>query len=129
MIKTLLSAIAAIGLACGAAGCAAAAPAASLDPVAVAPEIYATQLENEHVRAILTTARPGERTPMHSHPGRAAIFLNDCLDRRVNDKGETIERQFAAGAVLWAPAETHGDFRYTFVEECRIIEVEVKQAK
>lgn len=106
-----------------------AAPVEKLDPVVAAPHIYATKLENEHVRAILTTARPGEFTPLHSHPGRAAVFLNDCLDRRTNDKGETVERKFAAGDVLWAPAETHGEFRYTFVEECRIIEVEVKAAK
>lgn len=101
----------------------------NLDPVAVAPQIYATKLENEHVRAILTTARPGEFTPMHRHPGRVAVFLNDCVDRRTNDKGEISERKFAAGDALWAPAETHGDFNYAFVEECRIIEVEVKAAR
>ncbi len=103
-------------------------PAPALDPVKAAPHIYAAKLENEHVRAILTTARPGELTPLHSHPGRVAVFLNACVDRRVNDKGETSERKFAAGDILWAPAETHGDFKYAFVEECRIVEVEVKAA-
>jgi len=106
-----------------------AAKEAYIDPVAVAPQIYSTKLENDYVRTILTTARPGEFTPLHSHPGRVAVFLNDCIDRRTNDKGETVERKFAAGDALWAPAETHGDFAYTFVDECRIIEVEVKAAK
>ncbi len=105
------------------------AAAVNLDPIAAAPQIYSLKLENEHVRAIQTTARPGEFTPLHSHPGRAAVFLNDCIDRRVDENGEPVERKFSAGDVLWAPAETHGDFRYTFVEECRIIEVEVKAAK
>lgn len=104
-------------------------PKPDLDPVVVAPDIYATKLENDYVRAIQTTARPGEMTPLHSHPGRAAVLLDDCIDRRTDGKGEIVERTFAAGDVLWAPAETHGDFRYTFVEECRIIEVEVKGAK
>lgn len=104
-------------------------PSPALDPVRAAPQIYATKLDNEHVRAILTTARPGELTPLHSHPGRAAVFLNDCLDRRVSEKGETVERKFLAGEVVWAPAETHGNYRYSFVEECRIIEVEVKAAR
>jgi len=97
--------------------------------VAVAPEIYSIKLENDYVRTILTTARPGEFTPLHSHPGRVAVFLNDCVDRRVNDKGETVERKFTAGDAVWAPAETHGDFNYAFVDECRIIEVEVKAAR
>lgn len=106
-----------------------AAPQAYIDPVAVAPEIYSVKLENDYVRTILTTARPGEFTPLHSHPGRVAVFLNDCTDRRIDGKGETIERKFAAGDAVWAPAETHGDFKYTFAGECRIIEVEVKAAK
>lgn len=104
-------------------------PSPALDPLKAAPEIYSLKLENEHVRAIETRARPGEFTPLHSHPGRAAVFLNDCVDRRTNEKGEAVERKFAAGDVLWAPAETHGDFRYTFLSECRIVEVEVKAAK
>ncbi len=117
-------------VAMAAAFCAAGAAETSyIDPVAVAPQIYATKLENEHVRTILTTARPGEFTPLHSHPGRVAVFLNDCVDRRTNDKGEIIERKFSAGDAVWAPAETHGGFAYTFVEECRILEVEVKAAK
>ena len=102
--------------------------ARDLDPVRVAPEIYATRLENEHVRVIETTARPGEFTPLHSHPGRVAVFLNDCVDRRTNDKGEWTTRKFKAGEAVWAPAETHGNFAYTFAEECRILEVEVKGA-
>jgi hypothetical protein len=132
MIKYAATGISAFALlhACEGSGAStgAAAPKAELDPVKVAPDIYAAKLENDYVRAILTTARPGEFTPLHAHPGRAAIFLNDCIDRRTGDKGETIERKFAAGDVVWAPAETHGAFRYTFVEECRIIEVEVKGA-
>jgi len=115
--------------ACDASSAPDSAAAANLDPIAVAPSIYSLKLENDYVRAIQTTARPGEFTLLHSHPGRAAVFLNDCIDRRTNEKGETVERKFAAGDVLWAPAETHGAFHYTFVDECRIIEVEVKAAK
>lgn len=103
-------------------------PSPALDPLKAAPQIYSLKLENDYVRAIETRARPGEFTPLHSHPGRAAVFLNDCVDRRANDKGEIVERKFAAGDVFWAPAETHGDFKYTFLEECRIIEIEVKAA-
>ncbi|NWG91125.1 MAG: hypothetical protein HXY21_01265 [Parvularculaceae bacterium] len=131
MIKfaaTELSALALLG-ACGASYAPEPARNAELDPLKAAPHIYALKLENDYVRAILTTARPGEFTPLHSHPGRAAVFLNDCVDRRTDGKGETVERKFAAGDVVWAPAETHGAFNYTFVEECRIVEVEVKGAK
>ena len=102
---------------------------ADLDPLTAAPQIYSLKLENDYVRVIQTTARPGELTPLHSHPGRVAVFLNDCIDRRANEKGEIVEKKYPAGDTLWAPAETHGDFRYAFAAECRIIEIEVKAAK
>lgn len=131
MIKYAAIGISALTIltACDASSAPEAEAAASLDPIAVAPQIYSLKLENDYVRAIQTTARPGEFTPLHSHPGRAAVFLDDCIDWRTNEKGEPVETRFAAGDVLWAPAETHGAFHYTFVEECRIIEVEVKAAK
>lgn len=100
----------------------------NLDPVAAAPHIYSVRIENEYVRAIETRARPGEYTPLHSHPGRAVVFLNDCIELKVDDEGMASDRVFKAGDVLWAPAETHGDFRYRFTDECRIVEVEVKAA-
>lgn len=104
-------------------------PSPALDPLKAAPQIYSLKLENDHVRAIETRARPGELTPLHSHPGRAVVFLNDCVEIRVDERGMASDRIFKAGDVLWAPAETHGDFRYRFTDECRIIEVEVKAAK
>jgi len=100
-----------------------------LDPVTAAPQIYSLRLENDYVRAIETRARPGEFTPLHSHPGRVAVFLNDCIEINVDEAGMASDRTFKAGDVIWAPAETHGNFRYRFADECRIIEVEVKAAK
>lgn len=103
-------------------------PSPALDPVKAAPGIYTLKLENDYVRAIQTTARPGELTPLHSHPGRAAVFLDDCIELRGDEEGMASDRVFKAGDVLWADAETHGDFRYRFTKECRIIEIEVKAA-
>ncbi|MDX1626231.1 MAG: hypothetical protein R3323_06935 [Wenzhouxiangellaceae bacterium] len=101
-------------------------PSSELDPVKAAPDIYTNELENEHVRTIGVTIRPGAITPVHSHPGRVVVFLTPCVLRPVSDDG--IERviRYEVGDVEWAPAEVHGGYSYPVTEECRVVEVEVK---
>ena len=101
-------------------------PSSDLDPVLVAPHIYSNQLENEHVRAIGVRIRPGVETPVHSHPGRAVVFLTPCVLRPVSAEGVEEVIRYETGDVVWAPAEIHGGYSYPVSEECRLVEVEVK---
>ena len=95
-----------------------------LDPVKLAPHIYEIVLENEHVRVLKVTARPGVDSPVHSHPDRVLVGLNQC-----NAKGNDGQRVTSeAGVVTWEQAVTHGGQPTTVVNECLFIEVELKQA-
>jgi len=89
------------------------------DPTKLAPNIYEAVLENEHVRVLKVTARPGETPPVHSHPDRVLVSVNGCVD---NVAQETM----AAGEVTWEPAVTHGGQKITSTGECIYIEVELK---
>ena len=95
-----------------------------LDPVKLAPHIYETALENEQVRVLKVTARPGQDPPVHSHPDRVLISVNECKERLPAD-GDVEKVTYEAGDVSWEPAATHGE-PSTVVNECRFIEVELK---
>lgn len=90
------------------------------DPTKLAPNIYEIVLENEHVRVLKVTARPGETPPVHYHPDRVLVSLNRCVDN------VTQETLYEAGEVAWLPAVTHGGQKITSVSDCIFIEVELK---
>ena len=97
-------------------------PDPALDPIKLAPDIYTNEFENEHARAVGVTIRPGEVTPVHSHPGRVVVFLTPCVP---NEDGGDLPT-YDVGDAFWAPAETHGGYSYPIMEECRMVEIEIK---
>ena len=51
------------------------------DPVKVAPDAYKVLLDNERVRVLSVTMKPGGKSPMHSHPANIVYTLNDSKVR------------------------------------------------
>ena len=78
----------------------------SLDPVASNPEHYKVVFENDRVRVLEYTDRPGDRTTPHQHPDSVMYTLSSFRRRLVS--GDT-EREVAleAGAAGWLPAQEH----------------------
>jgi hypothetical protein len=106
-----------------AAGMAAPSP---LDPVRVAPHIYKVAFENERVRVLKRTIRNGETSPLMSQPDRVVIYLNPCAWLDENSDGSRRMESFKFGEPVWAPAETHGGDTATVVQQCSVVEVELK---
>ena len=102
-----------------------AAPAA-LDPVRVAPHIYELAFENERVRVLKKTIRNGETPPIHSQPDRVIVYLNPCAWLVEGDDGSERMESFKFGTPVWAPAETHGGETANVIQQCEVIEVELK---
>ena len=46
------------------------------DAIAVAPHNYKTILENERVRLLEYTGKPGDKTEMHAHPDLLAYAMS-----------------------------------------------------
>lgn len=97
-----------------------------VDPLEVAPHIYELAFENEKVRVLKQTIRPGEWPPIHAHPDRVLIYLNPCAWLEDDAEGNRTMQSFKFGTPVWAPAESHGGVTANVVQECRIIEVELK---
>ncbi|MGI9222774.1 MAG: hypothetical protein ACR2QS_17235 [Woeseiaceae bacterium] len=97
-----------------------------LDPLEVAPHIYELAFENEKVRVLKQTIRPGEWPPVHEHPDRVTIYLNPCAWMVDEAGGERRMESYKFGTPVWAPAESHGGITATVVQQCSVIEVELK---
>jgi len=97
-----------------------------LDPVKVAPHIYELEFENEQVRVIRQTIRFGETQPLHAHPDRLLVYLQTCAWLEDDGQGGERMQEYKYGAVAWAKAETHGGNTANVVQECKILEIELK---
>ena len=97
-----------------------------LDPLKVAPHIYQLEFENEQVRVIRQTIRNGETQPLHAHPDRVLVYLQTCAWLESDGQGGERMQSFKYGAVVWADAETHGGNTANVVQECKIVEIEMK---
>lgn len=112
-------AVFALGLAVGMAA------TSPLDPLRAAPHIYELAFENERVRVLQRIVRNGETSPLVSQPDRVVVYLNPCAWMVEDESGKRME-SFKFGEPAWQPANTHGGETANVIEECHIVEVELK---
>lgn len=97
-----------------------------LDPVSVAPHIYELAFENERVRVLRKTIRNGETPPVHAHPDRVIVYLNPCAWLAEESDGSKSMESFKFGTPVWAPAESHGGETANVIQQCSVLEIELK---
>ena len=105
---------------------AAAAQFSALDPVRVAPHIFANVLENDQVRVLKVTERNGETAPLHSHPDRLVVHLSPCAWIEEMPGGSKQMQSFKLGDAVWEERTTHGGETSDVVQECSRLEIELK---
>jgi hypothetical protein len=98
----------------------------ALDPVRVAPHIFETVLDNERVRVLKVTDRNGQTEPLHAHPDRVVVFLSPCAWMETSENGQESMQSFRLGDVIWADRITHGGETSRVVQECSLLEIELK---
>ena len=98
----------------------------ALDPVRVAPHIYESVLDNGRVRVLKVTERNGETSPLHAHPDRVVVFLSPCAWMETAENGQNSMESFRLGDVIWADRVTHGGETSRVVQECSLLEIELK---
>ena len=59
------------------------------DAVKIAPTVYKPLLDNERVRVLEATVKPGETVPFHSHPDYSAYFIEGGLARFFSSPADT----------------------------------------
>jgi beta-alanine degradation protein BauB len=78
----------------------------SLDPALSNPDHYRVVFENDRVRVLEYTDRPGDRTTPHAHPDSVMYTLSPFRRRLVSGETER-EVELEAGTVGWLPAQEH----------------------
>lgn len=104
----------------------AAAQSPALDPPLVAPHIFETVLDNSRVRVLKVTERNGETAPLHSHPERVIVYLSPCAWMEVSPDGERQMESYRLGDVTWRNPSTHGGETSNVVQDCSMLEIELK---
>ena len=77
---------------------------ASTDAAAIAPDRFKVLLENEHVRVLEYTLRPGERDPWHTHPAKVSYVVEGGELRIHLADGKSFLSTEAKGAAEWREA-------------------------
>ena len=75
------------------------------DPAKVDPVHYKVILNNQYVLDV--RRKPGEKSPMHSHPNHVVYSFTDSTVKFISPDGKTEIRTSKAGQAIWRKAETH----------------------
>ncbi len=78
----------------------------SLDPVETNPDHYAVVFENDRVRVLEYTDRPGDRTTVHEHPD-SVMYTLSSFRRRLHAGDQQRDVEITEGMTMWVPAQRH----------------------
>jgi beta-alanine degradation protein BauB len=78
----------------------------ALDPVVTDPDHYTVVFENDRVRVLEYTDRPGERSTPHTHPDTVMHTLS-AFRRRLHSGDAHRDVEMPAGLTGWLPAQEH----------------------
>ena len=97
-----------------------------LDAVAVSPDRFVILLENEDVRVIEYTLRPGERDQWHSHPPKVSYVVSGGKLRIHLADGTSFQSDEKQGSAVWMDALPRHYAENVGSTPVRIILTEVK---
>src|SRR5688572_7656172 len=62
----------------------------NIDPVKVSPDKFKVLLENEHVRVVEYSLKPGEKDNWHTHPPKTSYVISGGKLKIVLESGEAL---------------------------------------
>ena len=77
-----------------------------LDPVSTNPGLYQVIFENDRVRVLEYTDRPGDLTTPHAHPD-SVMYTLSAFRRRLHADGQQRDVELEPGQAFWLPAQQH----------------------
>jgi quercetin dioxygenase-like cupin family protein len=99
----------------------------SKDAVAVDPTHHHVIMDNDRVRVFEVLAKPGDKSPMHTHPPLVAVSLAKARLRMTTPDGKSSIFDLNPGQALWMENVQHS--WELLAGEVHIIAVEVKAGR
>jgi len=92
------------------------------------PEVYKVLAENDEIRVLLATWKPGVKDKIHSHPKVFATYtIKDCHRKLVKADGTVDEKHLKAGSArVLNPVKAHS-FENVGSTECQTVLFELKK--
>lgn len=98
------------------------------DMVKVAPKNTKVLLDNDQVRVIEVTLKPGDKLPMHSHPANVVYFVTGGKTKTTMADGKVTDVDHKPGEAIWSEAVTHSNENMG-ANTAKALVVELKTAK
>ena len=101
-----------------------AAGASAQDPMQFGLKHLQVAAEDDKVRVLRFTPKPGDKTPMHSHPSSVVYVIKGGRVRTTLPDGTVKVTELKTGDVLLRPPVTHAD---EALDEVEVLLVELKK--
>jgi len=82
-------------------------PAQAADPLHTDGDKYKVRFENDRVRVLEYSDKPGDRTHQHRHPPFVLYAVVPFKRKLVLPDGKELIRELKAGDVMWSVEQTH----------------------
>ena len=94
------------------------------DMVKVAPNNSKVLVDNDQVRVVEVSLKPGEKLPMHSHPSYVVYFLTGGKVKTTTADGKSTEVEHKAGEAIWSEPVTHSNVNIgTTLQKALVVEL------
>ena len=97
----------------------------SRDPMKVAKNVYKFIMENDRVRVLEASFRPGDKAIMHDHPDHVVYVLNDGKIN-IKSSGKTDVLDLKKGQAMFLKAQSH-EAENTGKTDLHLLVVELKK--
>ncbi len=97
------------------------------DPIEVGPTIYKLLFDNDRVRVMEITFKPGDTIAIHWHPDHVVTFVAGGTLKLTYPDGTSKEISGQAGQAFWIPSESHAAENVGTTEVKGIV-IEIKEA-
>jgi quercetin dioxygenase-like cupin family protein len=77
------------------------------DALEAAPNVYTVLFENERVRLIEARVKPGDSSPLHTHPAGLIYVVRGGQVTFISSSDERADVELKAGQTRWREAEEH----------------------
>jgi quercetin dioxygenase-like cupin family protein len=77
------------------------------DIVKLSPEIHRALFENDQIRVLKVTVKPGDKVPMHRNPENINYILRPGTLRLIATDGSVQDVELTEGQVIPAPVSSH----------------------
>jgi quercetin dioxygenase-like cupin family protein len=77
------------------------------DIVKISPDVHQVLFENEVIRVLEVTVRPGAKIPSHTNPANVNYIIEPGTLRLIEPDGSTLDLELAERQVIPAPVGRH----------------------